>query len=388
MGVKTDMILATELYPTVKSVLKDNKAVAKFEQIIGSFIDKNSEKFSAAGPTTNIMFTENEKAKVYDLVGIAPNDVKLLNKKSSAVKAAGTVMNDPFRSLMGMIVRYFSLTKDEKRVKIASVYLGCSLYPSLFYKYWKYAPNEQIMNYTISELSNKYKVRQTGNLLDTLVDICYGAYTLHKPDIDKGLDYGITQFVSAVRTRINSMLKKISLEFYDNYNNGRYLGTEFESNDEDNYHEAASSIHAVTKVVDTVSMKLVVNGPPIRLVTIAAKNNKVSVNELRNYVNTMVVNEKLDDIKDIIESIVFIFVYNDQYTTADINSNDFIVYCMEVYRRSNTTDENVIKIKKILDSWLTELDAYKKTQRLATINNFRRALYMFFVMSIQYYNGR
>ncbi|MNT90802.1 hypothetical protein D3C72_2317930 [compost metagenome] len=56
---------------------------------------------------------------------------------------------------------------------------------------------------------------------------------------------------------------------------------------------------------------------------------------------------------------------------------------MEMYRKSNTTDKNIIAVKKILDEWLHDLGTYKKTQRLATINDFRRALFTFMVFSIQ-----
>jgi len=100
----------------------------------------------------------------------------------------------------------------------------------------------------------------------------------------------------------------------------------------------------------------------------------------------MVSNENINDIKLIIESILFLYMFDNKNKLEDINSDKFLLHCLDIYKRSNTTDENIIKIKKILDSWLDELGTYKKTQRLATINNFRRAIYTFFVMSIQYAN--
>ena len=55
---------------------------------------------------------------------------------------------------------------------------------------------------------------------------------------------------------------------------------------------------------------------------------------------------------------------------------------MKVYKKSNTIDENVIKIKNTLDRWLVELDVAEHTSRKGTINDFRRALYMFFVLTV------
>jgi hypothetical protein len=80
--------------------------------------------------------------------------------------------------------------------------------------------------------------------------------------------------------------------------------------------------------------------------------------------------------------MLFLYLFNDQNTVQEVGSNRFLVYCLDTYKKSNTTDENIIKIKRVLDKWLDDLGTYKKTQRLATINNFRRALFMFFVMSI------
>ena len=191
-----------------------------------------------------------------------------------------------------------------------------------------------------------------------------------------------------MRTRLNSFLKKIAREFYDNQKQGNYLNLEFESNDEDNYREADSSIHAIERIVNKTTMKLIVDGPSIKLITIAAKNNSVSVNELRNYLNTMIVGDNKKDITEIIESILFLYVYDDKNSIDDINSDKFLLYCLDIYKRSNVTDTNVLKIKKILDSWLDHLGTYKKTNRVATINNFRRALFTFFVITIQYTHAR
>ena len=201
-----------------------------------------------------------------------------------------------------------------------------------------------------------------------------------------GTDKGIIEFVFSIHTRLNSFLKMISKAWYDAYQSGNYLEGEYESDEEDSFREAESSMYAIEKIVDNVSMKLVIQGPPMKLISLAAKTNKVSVNELRNYLNTMIVSERIKEIKAILESILYLYLYDNRNSTNDINTDKFFLYCIDTYKRSNTTDENINKIKKILDGWLTELDLYKKTQRLATINDFRRALYVFFVLSIQYYN--
>lgn len=383
-----DKVLATEIYPYVEKVFSDKANIKKFENIIASFIDRNHESLSAIGPTKIILFTDYEKNFIYELIGVTPKQVKDAKNKSKDIKNEGRNMADPFKCLMTMIVRYFSLKGMAETTRLAVFYVGCALYPSLFTKYWRYPPNEQVMEYTINNLSNKYKIKQLGNLMAALDDLAYGAYALHKEKIEAGLDTGVVLFILSIQARMNSFLKQISNEWYKNYQSGKYLESEFESTDDDNFREAESSMHVINQIVDKISLKLVIEGPPMKIVTLAAKNNQVSVNELRNYLNLMIVNDNIDEIKKVIESILVLFLYDEHNTSRDINSDKFLIYCLDTYKRSNTTNKNIVEIKEILDTWLDRLDIYKKTQRTATINSFRRALYMFFVMTIQYYNTR
>ena len=60
-----------------------------------------------------------------------------------------------------------------------------------------------------------------------------------------------------------------------------------------------------------------------------------------------------------------------------------MTYCLKLYRRSNTTNKNIVEIKNILDKWLVELELTKKSKREATITGFKKAFYTFFVLEIQ-----
>ena len=382
-----DKYIVTDVYPQVDRSFKDKNKITKYKAMIGSFIDRNHETLSDIGPSKIIYFTDYEKNQLYDLIDITPKQIKTAKDKSRDIKSTGLNLSDPYKLLMAMVVRYFSMNNDEKLTRLSVFYLGCSFYPSLFTKYWKFQPNDKVMEYTINHLSNKYKIKQFGNLMDTLDDISYGAYLLYKDAIHEGKDKDIAQFILSIKTRLNSFLKQLANEWYKNYESGNYISDEFESTDSDNFREADSTIYVINRLVENISLKLIINGPPMKLVTTAANTNQVSVNELRNYINTMIVSDNIDEIKAIIEAILMLFLYDERNTSKEINSDKFLIYCLDVYKRSNTTNKNIITIKKILDDWLTRLDLYKKTQRQATINNFRRALYVFFVMSIQYYNN-
>ena len=79
-----------------------------------------------------------------------------------------------------------------------------------------------------------------------------------------------------------------------------------------------------------------------------------------------------------------LFLTSSQNTAAEIRSNKFIIEALQIYKKANTSDKNINEIKSYLDKWLAAYsERYKKSNRVATLNSFRRALYTFFVFTIQ-----
>jgi len=232
-------------------------------------------------------------------------------------------------------------------------------------------------------------LKQSTNLMEAWFKTANGAATLMTEEFsaDSIEDSKVYLFIQYVFTRLNAFMKNIYDAFIKNHAQGNYINLEMDSNDPDNFHEAKSTVHVINQLVDNLMMKMMIEGPPVQLVTKAAKYNKVSINELRNYMNKIVVDENKDDIKSLVESILFMFIFDEQNSPEDINSDKFPFFCMEIYKRAITTNKNATNVKDILDKWVQDLGTYKKTQRAATINNFKRAIYTFFVFAIMHYNN-
>ena len=198
-------------------------------------------------------------------------------------------------------------------------------------------------------------------------------------------DKAIVDFIESFKTRLNSFLKKLRDEFETVYREKKYLGDEFESMEDDNYREASSDTQAINNITNKVVSSLVVQGSDMRVIELCAKNCKVSTNVLRSYISTMVVNDQRDEIENIVESLIYLYLKSEGsegHSITGIGSNDFLIHCLKVYKKSNTVDDNVIKIKAILDKWLKDLHVADHASSGTTMNNFRRAFYMFFVFSI------
>lgn len=376
-------VIVSELYPIVKANLAKKENQQLIRRTTGAYVDRNNGALSKIGPMDQLIFLEEDRRPIYEASGLTPAMISATLKKSSAVKASGRNMQDPFNTACALCIKYFTDTNNKDMSDVTLLYFTLSFYWTLYKKYFKFDPTESVMAYTVNNMSNKFKIKQTGHVLGTLIKTSEGAYIIHKPRLMEGTDFQLVRFILDVKTRQNSLLKKIRNEYGRVKEEGNYLNVDGDSFEKDNYHEADNNTYAINRMSNAVLMKLTVHGPDSRFVKLSAQMCTVSTNELKNYLNTMVTNEHREDILTVIESILYLFLFDDQNDVREVRSQKFIMYCLEVYKKSNTTDQNIIKIKTILDKWLEDLGTYKKTQRLATINNFRRALFTFFIISIQ-----
>ena len=380
----TSVILAN-IYPKVEQAFTSKETQRKFSAIVASYVDRNVNRLSTAGPSKRTLFSDMERNKVYDLIDFDPKICKAIVKQSNYIKASWKIVNDPFNLVMMMILRYAKLNKLDQINQSAVTYLTLSMYPSLHYKYFKFEPNEAIMQYTINNLSNKFKVKQVGNILQALVDTTALADKTYDKNIRHANDKELTDYINAYKTRLNSLIKKIRDAFEKDYRSGNYMNTERDNEDENDFKTSDSNSLMIQRIVDQVVLKLSVNGPDSRIVDISAKMNQVSVNETRNTLNQLTQNkDESVNIRALCESILYLFLFNGENHVNDLNGSKFLTFCLAVYKKSNTNDENVIKVKSILDTWIEKYsETYRKTQRVATLNNFRRALYTFFVFTLQ-----
>lgn len=380
----TSVILAN-IYPKVEQAFTSKDTQRKFMNIVASYVDRNVNRLSTAGPSKRTLFSDMERNKVYGLIDFDPKSCKAIVKQSNYIKSSWKIVNDPFNLIMMMILRFAKLNKLDQINQLAVTYLTLSMYPSLHYKYFKFEPNEAIMQYTINNLSNKFKVKQVGNILQALVDTTALADKTYDKFIRHANDKELTDYINAYKTRLNSLIKKIRDAFEKDYRSGNYMNTERDNEDETDFMMSDSNSLLIQRVVDQVALKLSINGPDSRIVDISAKMNQVSVNETRNTLNIITQNkEESVNIRALCEAILYLYLFNGENHVSDLNGSKFLTFCLAVYKKSNTNDENVIKIKTILDTWIEKYsETYRKTQRVATVNNFRRALYTFFVFTIQ-----
>lgn len=378
--------LNDNIYPVIDGSLKSNShVIIEIQNIVSEYLDRNMNKLSTSGPIYRTLFLDNDKNAIFKATGTSPELVNRVIKESAYIKNHWRNIASPFNVVIALLISWAKRHKNEDFAMYLVMYLVLSMYPSLHSKYFPYEPNPQIMDYTINNLSNKYKIKQQGTIWNALLDtavVCDKTYT---QNIIRATDKDITDYIEAMKTRLNALLKKIKNEFTKNYNDKNIIGVEKDNEDKDNFSMAESNSYAVERLANSVSLKIAINGVDPKIVQIAAKLNDIAVNDLRTTVTQMVTDkENSKDIKKVIGDILLLFLTDTHNSITEIRSNKFILECLKIYKKSNTGNKIIIEIKKYLDKWLAKYsDRYKASNRTATLNSFRRALFTYFVFTIQ-----
>ena len=236
-----DNIIMTEIYPYIEKTFSNKSNIDKFNAIVGEYIDRNSNVLTDIGPFDVAYFTENDSSRIFQLVGIKPEIINTTQKKTKLPNAGASmkkILANPFNILMTMIIKYAYITDNEKFKYSSVLYFSLSMYQYFFkQKYFKFTPNRNIMEYTINNLSLKYKIKQSGNLMNAWYDTANGAATLLTKDLkaDTITDAKIYTFIQYVFTRLNAFMKNIYDAFIKNHAKGNYVNLEMDSTDKDNY---------------------------------------------------------------------------------------------------------------------------------------------------------
>ena len=107
------------------------------------------------------------------------------------------------------------------------------------------------------------------------------------------------------------------------------------------------------------------------------------VNEMRNIAYKITNEDNLHEFKQMVGYLVQIFVFDMHNSVEKIKSRDYLTTMLEVYKKTNNNDANLVGMRKILDNWLVETGLAKRITRPATLNSFKKAMYLFTALTIQ-----
>lgn len=386
MGKLDSKALTDALYPITAKALANKKTNDDLFKGARKYFDKNANIIFDSSLAQRIFFTDSDKQVIYTASGLSIPEIRTVLKNAEYIKDNWKIMNEPLNTCAAMIARYYAINKKEKELKAFLTYYAFYFYTSVYHKYLPYGAQENIMAFTINNLSNKYLIKQTGSLFKTIEHTAWISHENHKDALIKGTDKGLADYISSLKVRINNFMKNIKNEYTQNHASKKYINYDIDSYDEDDFHVADNNSYIVQNTSDAAVVKLTTYGPDMKLVKLSANMNQVSENDIRNVISA-ISDGHTEEIKRMTELILQLYLFESHNTVKDIHSNKFLYSCIEIYKKSNTNDKIILEIKSILDSWLKKYSVrYNKTNREATLSSFRRAIYVYFVLHIQQSN--
>lgn len=385
-------IIRDAIYPIVESVLSTPAGDRKFRQLVQKFIDRNSEKLQTAGPTYLIPFTDVDKEEYFQLFGVTKETLlEPINEMTKTVndKASWKLLRqNPIFCLFYNCIRYYTLTKNNTGVNTALAIYALATYPSVFSNTFKYEPNPDVMQFTIDNLSQKYMIKQVGNLFSTLMLSIQNSFKFLRNTFTDAYDADVIRFIARIRNDQKSLIRNIANNYYANHKKGLRVTTQAERYGDDQLID--DNLNNTSVVEDTtrkIVMSMITNGVDITRATAAAKISQISVVDLRFYLQKIVVEDRTEELRKFIEAVLFIFLYQEKHRVNEINERRFLQFALDLFRRTNTNDVNVVTIKDLLQKWSEDVGVSERFRRLASQINYKKGIFLYMILCIQYYNA-
>lgn len=383
-------IMRDKLYPKISEVLSTSVGDRKFKQAVGNFMDRNNEKLHTSGPVYMIPFGDADKALFFSIFNIKSKEVvdltKEVIKKLNSASDFKLLTNNPIFWVFYLCIRYYHMKKDIKGVNTALSIYALSVYPSIFSVFFKYGANEAVMQYTMDNLTDKFILKQGGHLFGGLFLSINHSYAFLKQFMNDASDAEIIRFIQRIRNDQKSILKNICDIYMKNYAAGKRVKLSKDSFGEVQIDDANDNNTSLVELLtNNITNMIITNGLDLNRVNQCKNLTGISLADCRFYLSKIVTDKYTKEIQNFIHSILFLYIYTEHKTKQDINSSHFLVWSSDLFRRTNSNEPNINTIKKTLEKWGVESGVHSKFHREASRITYKRAIFWYFVLSIQYY---
>jgi hypothetical protein len=387
---KNTKILKNALYKIIADNIAIEKNKKELFRYIAQFRNRYINVLSNPCITTIIPFNHmGEDAKVvYRCCGI---EEKLVNtaidtaKKAIKLDAVGKNVT-PFNVVMIILISIFY--NDKQKLNALLLYYACGMYYLIYSgMFKKFAPDPDCMQYTIDNLSNKFILKKEGSLEKAMVISLWNGADHYKNILKSLSDYDICcTLIPGFRTRVASMLQSVASEYFANYEKGNKVFDQKEYNDEGEFIiDRESDIARVQRAASSATITFYSNPIDLNVIrTVAKMHTDASPNEIRACVEYIHDDSSSKSVLKFYECIFSSFFNeNPSATGEDLHSMKFLASANAIYKKGNSKDNNITTIKNITHEWLSKgSPVYARTQRVATMNTYRKCIFLYFVMIV------
>ena len=380
-------IIKSAFYPTVETHLKNTANANRFFRYVAEYRNRNIDILSDSLILDYLIFErDGEDTKiVYRTCGIDQRELSVKIKEAQKAVALDQLKgNDKSREFCtAMILMMSYYRKDKQKLLMCTRYYVYGIYHLVFKNFFKeFKPIRDVMQYTIDNLNNKYDLVKYHSLEKALDAKIETILQWAESRLEHLSDTDIFDMISAIRTRINDFVKKIANAYFANYEANNRTFVSKETNAEGDFIiDRENNTSMVAQLAGEYTTAFFTNGISEDACRNAARACDVSASELRTAILLLIKDANVREVKQFYEALfTSYFTYDPTATPADIKTLKFISKCDAIYKKSNSTNPNIIIIKKLNDEWLTKGSrSYRVSNRVATKSNFRKAIYLYFV---------
>ena len=383
-------ILKNALFKKIEANISIEKNKKDLFKYISNFRNKNIKTLSSPLIYNIIAFNHmGEDAKVvYRCCGLTEDEINIpieAAKKAVKLDAAGKNIT-PFNVVMIMLMSIFY--EDKPRLNSLLLYYACGMYYLIYTgMFKKFKPDIDCMQYTIDNLTNKFTLKKEGSLEKAMVTTLKNGVDHYSKILKNLSDYDICNtLIPGLRTRVASMLQSVASEYYANYEQGNRIFEQKEYNEEGEFIiDRESDIARVQRAASAATLNFYSHPVDLNIIrTIAKMHTDASANEIRACIEYIHDDSDSKSVLRFYECIFSSFyAENPNAKAEDIHGMKFLASANAIYKKGNSKDPNIIAIKSILHEWLIKGSAvYAKSTRVATINIYRKCIFMYFVMIV------
>jgi hypothetical protein len=386
--------LREHLMPKISPVLAKESNRNKIIDFTGKFIDDHSTQLLTSGPVYIFTFSDKETSFLYDLFNITKKE--LLDMTRNMIRATyegesqfGIVSSAPHKILITAIL-IDSINNNYTDIIECGEYLAIfAEYPLVFRKFWKVGAGvkEDVMEYTIEHLPNKFGIKKQKNLLGFLKYVSHSATTFFTNRLKTGMDNQYVDYIQRLRSQLSSAFRNIANQYYVNYEKNATMHSQSDQMDDGKFVDNEGTTTNIAAVSDNIYNKFLVNDVNVAMAGAAANASDINKDNLVGYLNKIYADKK-NRLNKFTENVVYLFMTNEKYIGSNIDSKEFIEFGLALYRSLGTSKmEQHKQLKDILDYWMHDvIEIDKDYTREATQIYYRRGIFNYFIMMMKYYD--
>lgn len=382
-----------------KNYIRHEKALFR---AITIFRDKNVQRFSSPYIMENIFFcqsdidivfqvcetTQKEVSDMLDQLEDLPINTDQYFQERLQGKQIQKKNLIPFRVLLIMILRYYIMKNDKDKADQIMFYYAASQFPSIYSAQFRNGIyRKEAMIYAVDHMTQKFILKKEGSVEGAIVyPIRKSAMETYYHGLIDGSDFWIPYIIDQFKSRTNEMMKSVREAYETAYIEGNMAYTDNGSISEDGEQiERETSMSKIISLATQYTTDFYSKSIKLNLVKSACScAGNVSPTEIRAALETMQQDQHSNELQEFYECLFNAYNQNmPNFTKADLKSAKFLQVADAIYKKGNSNDYNVQRIKKITHTWLVRGSAsYRASNNAGTLNYFRKAIYMYFVFNV------